>query len=101
MNSEQLEFQISQYVDGTLPAAEAAALEAVIASDADARTVLEDFRRLDVAMKNQAPLPPINWDRLAAHLSDAVAREDQATTSIPIRNWWRPVAIAAAMLIAI
>src|SRR5438477_11406579 len=104
MTSEQLEFQISQYVDGTLPAAEVAALEAVLAADAEARGVLADFRKLDVAMKDQAPLPQINWDRLAAHLSDAVAREDEAsqaaTAPIAIRAWWRPLAAAAIVVIA-
>src|SRR5438105_19050 len=101
MDREQLEFRISQYVDGTLPAAEVAALEAVLAADAEARAVLEDFRKLDAAMKDQARLPQIYWDRLAAHLSDAVARQDEAMAPAsiairaPIRAWWRPLAVAA------
>jgi len=104
MDREQLEFRISQYVDGTLPAAEVAALEATLASDADARAMLADFRSLDAQLKHQAPLPAINWDRLAVHLCDAVAQEDEATEksqSIPIRAWWRPIAIAASVLIVI
>ena len=102
MTREQLEFQISQYVDGTLSPAEVAALEATLTNDADARAVLEDFRKVDATLKTtEIPLPAINWDRLAEHISAAVAEEDRATTSIPIRAWWvRRIAIAAAVLIA-
>jgi anti-sigma factor RsiW len=103
MDREQLEFRISQYADGTLPAAEVAALEATLASDAQARALLEDFRKVDAALKTtELPLPTVNWDRLAEHISSAVADEDRATTSVPIRAWWiRRVAMAAAVLIVV
>ena len=109
MDREQLEFRISQYVDGTLPAAEAAALEETLASDAEARALLDDFRKLHSAMAREAALPAVKWDRLAEHLSRAVAEEDRATRSIPMptpaaapaHTWWRHVAVAAAVLIAI
>jgi anti-sigma factor RsiW len=103
MNREQLEFQISQYADGTLSPAEVAALEATLVQDVEARALLEDFRKLDATLKKtEIPLPAINWDRLADHISAAVADEDRATTSFPIRTWWvRRIAIAALVLIAI
>ena len=102
MNREQLEFQISQYADGTLPAAEVAALEATLANDAEARALLEEFRKLDTIVKtSEMPLPTVDWDRFADHLSRAVADEDRATTSIPIRaRWVKRVAIAAAVVLA-
>jgi anti-sigma factor RsiW len=108
MNREQLEFQISEYADGTLPAAEVAALEATLASDAEARALLEEFRKLDTIVKTtQMPLPAVDWDRFADHLSRAVAEEDRATTSIPIHGgrvqvaWWvKRVAIAAVVILA-
>jgi anti-sigma factor RsiW len=102
MIDEQLEFQISQYADGTLPAAEAAALEATLASDADARALLEEYRKLDTVLKRETPpLPEIKWDRLAEHISGAVADEDRATTTYTISAWWvRSVAVAAAVIIA-
>jgi anti-sigma factor RsiW len=37
MSTDQLEFSISQYLDGTLPADEQAALEERLATDAQAR----------------------------------------------------------------
>src|SRR5690242_8422677 len=103
MNREQLEFQISQYVDGTLSPAEVAALQTMLTNDAEARGGLEDFRKVDEALKTtDIPLPAINWDHLAEHISVAVAEEDRATTSIPIRAWWvRRIAIAAAILIVV
>ena len=103
MTREQLEFQISQYVDGTLSPAEVAALEQTLAGDAEARAVLEDFRKVDATLKRTGiPLPAINWDRLADHISAAVADEDRATTSIPIRAWWvRRIAVAAAVGIVV
>lgn len=105
MIREQLEFQISQYADGTLPAAEVAALEGALASDAEARALLEEFRKLDALVKtSEMPLPAVDWDRFADHLSRAVADEDRATTSIPIRPrgaWWvKRVAIAAVVVLA-
>jgi anti-sigma factor RsiW len=103
MTREQLEFQISQYVDGTLSPAEVAALSGMLASDAEARALLEDFRKVDATLKTtELPLPAINWDRFADHISAAVAEEDRATTSTPIRAWWvRRIAIAAAVLIVV
>src|SRR5437867_420636 len=103
MDREQLEFRISQYVDGTLSAADVAALEATLASDAEARALLEDFRKIDGTFKSTPlPLPAVNWERLAESISAAIAEEDRATTSIPIRAWRvRRVAIAAAVLIAV
>jgi len=98
---EQLEFQIAQYADGTLPPAERAALEQALANDADARALLEEYRRLDATLKRELPVPAMNWDRLAAHLCDAVAEEDRATTTIawPLRNWGKIAAAAAIMLL--
>src|SRR4051794_9728356 len=102
MDRERLEFSISQYVDGTLPPADVAALEAELAFDADGRALLDDFRAMDAALKREMPLPAVNWERLADHIAKAVAEEDPATTSLPIRAWWRPaIAVAAAVLIAV
>ena len=101
MISEQLEFQIAQYADGTLPAAEIAALERELAENADARALLDEYRRLDATLKRELPVPAMDWDRLTAHLCDAVAAEDRATTTIawPLRNWGKVAAAAAIVLI--
>ncbi len=109
MTSEELEFQISHYADGTLPAAEAAALEARLAGDAAAQELLAEYRRLSATMANHLPaLPAVDWDRLAAHLSTAVDEADApaivgritpATTSA--WSWRGRLAIAASVMIAL
>ena len=58
MIDETLEFRISQYADGTLPAAEVADLEAILASDAEARALLDEYRKLDVVLKRETPVLP-------------------------------------------
>ena len=102
MIDEQLEFRISQYADGSLPAAEVADVEAAIAADAEARALLEEYRQLDVVLKREVPsIPPIKWDRLAEHISKAVDDEDRATTTYSISTWWvRSAAVAAVVAIA-
>ncbi|HYO10317.1 MAG TPA: hypothetical protein VER17_15215 [Tepidisphaeraceae bacterium] len=111
MLNEQLEFQVSQYADGTLPAAEVAALEAVLASDVGARELLAEYRSVDAALKREMSVPAMNWDRLAAHLSDAVAAENDVAPASPrtlaFSGWWArtgvrtSAAIAAMVLVAV
>ena len=100
MIDEQLEFRIAQYADGTLPADDVAALEHVLANDADARAMLDEYRRLDATLKRHDPLPAIDWDQLADRLFDAVAEEDRATTTIawPLRHLGK-IALAASVAI--
>lgn len=76
MTPDQLEFSIAQYADGTLPPAERAALEAVLAGDADARALLAEYRALDAALKaGPAALPAdVRWDALAGQIGDAAAK---------------------------
>src|SRR5438445_108337 len=47
MSPDQLEYAISQYLDGTLARLESAALEERLASDADARELFGEYQRLD------------------------------------------------------
>lgn len=75
MTLDELEFAISQYLDGSLPAAEAAELEARFEVDADARQLLEEYRRLDDVLKQSPAAPELQWGRLAEHLSSAVEVE--------------------------
>ncbi|MEO6434377.1 MAG: hypothetical protein ABIP55_01270 [Tepidisphaeraceae bacterium] len=106
MISEDLEFQISQYADGTLPGEEAAALESTLASDAEARALVEAYRKVDVLLKRELPLPQMNWDRLAGHISAAVAQEEVAANDAN-RSYriawpvWSRLAIAAMVLLAV
>jgi hypothetical protein len=74
--NDSLEFSISQYLDGSLPPEEVAALEARLKDDPSARELLAEYQRLDAMLKNSTPATPaIEWDRLAGQLSDAVQLE--------------------------
>ena len=100
---DELEFQISQYLDGTLGEAERSALEARLGSDADARALLDEYRRLDAALK-VAPLPAVNWDALSARISSAVADqqdEPARTYRIGFVRTMAGLAVAACVLVAV
>lgn len=75
MTSEQLEFAMSQYLDGTLPAEERAALERHLAADGHARTVFQEYLELNEALRNPQPLPMVPWEKLAESISAAVAQQ--------------------------
>jgi len=71
MTLEQLEFAITQYLDGTLPADEVGALERRLAEDAAARGLLEEHRALTACLRSE-PSPDMDWAEVAADLSAVV-----------------------------
>src|SRR5688572_29455270 len=106
MDLEQLEFAISQYLDGTLPPAERAALLQRIESDPVARELFETHRRIDAELRTGLRTPQVNWDRLAEHISARVAEADEAQAPAPTLTLTfvrraMPFAIAAMVLIAL
>ena len=102
MTRDQLEFAISQYLDGTLMPLEKAALEERLARDAEARALLEEDRELDAVMKAPvAELAGVKWDALAQHISATVAKEEIPATSYVMRRVLKigSIAIAACAVI--
>lgn len=77
MIHEQLEFLIGQYLDGTLPAGMVGQLEKLLQTDAFAQRVLEEQLKLDKLIRSAAlaSLPQVEWDKLAAQISEAIAAE--------------------------
>jgi hypothetical protein len=71
MTPEQMEMAITEYLDGTLPAERVAALEEVLATDAEARRVLEQHRRLTALLRAE-PLPEMNWGELGKDFAAVV-----------------------------
>jgi anti-sigma factor RsiW len=103
MTRDELEFQISQYLDGTLGGAEESALEARLAADADARALLDEYRRLDVVLK-AAPVPAVDWDALSGQICGAVAEQEQEpaqTYRIGAYRTMTGLALAACLLIGL
>ncbi len=101
MTRDQLEYSVSQYIDGTLPPLESAALVERFATDAEARAVLEEYRALDRALKASLTTPAVAWDRLASHLSDAVSREEAPVKHYSLGAWRRVAAVAMAACVAV
>ena len=75
LTPDELEYAISQYLDGTLPPLERAALDERLAVDADARAILAEYRTLDASLKS-LPLPALAWERVAAQIQQAIAQEE-------------------------
>ena len=102
MDRDDLEFLISQYVDGTLRGGQLEALEARLKLDPAARAVLAEYRALDAQLK-ALPKPNVRWDALAEQISTAVAEAEAPAQSYRLADYrWanRWVAVAAAVLVA-
>jgi len=103
MFDEAFEFEISQYLDGALPAPRREALEKRLAEDPQARRLLEQYRQLDAALAAAAPLPAVHWDRFSQHVQQAIDDEEQAQR-LRISSWMRTstrLAIAAGLLLVV
>lgn len=101
MIDEQVQFAISQYVDGTLPPDEVPAIEARLKSDPQARQILDEYRQIN-AIVSSLPAPEMDWDQFSKQISAAVDEQiDRANAPIPITTWWEPVALAASVLLAL
>lgn len=104
MIAEQLEFQISQYADGTLSPAETQALDQILRGDAEARKLLADYRQLNARLARSAALPSLRWDRLADRISSNISAQQTRPMTLAIAGristWSAGLKIAAAMLLA-
>jgi anti-sigma factor RsiW len=101
-----LEYSITQYLDGSLDESERNALESRLATDASARALLDEHRKLDLLLK-AGGLPQLQWDAVAGQISAAVAALEIPAIQTPARSfkmpWVRmaaPFALAASVLIA-
>jgi negative regulator of sigma E activity len=71
MTLEQLEFSITQYLDGTLPPEEQGALEERLATDPQAQALLDEHQSLTALLRSQ-PIPELDWADVARDLSAVV-----------------------------
>lgn len=97
MTDEDLEFSISQYLDGTLPEDQRAAVEDRLAQDPEAQTLLDQDRRLTDLLR-ASPLPDVQWDRFADSISGAIDR--QLEDRMAAASWWMRLRIPAGLAIA-
>jgi anti-sigma factor RsiW len=79
---EELEYAIAGFADGSLSADEREAVEAELSANARGRLLLADYTAVDAALKQHlGPLPAVQWDRLQARISDAIAKHDDASAA--------------------
>ncbi|HEX3358287.1 MAG TPA: hypothetical protein VHS31_15040 [Tepidisphaeraceae bacterium] len=100
MTRDELEFAISRYIDGTLNPLEQSTIEEILASDASARALLDEYRRLDAVVKTAMPLPEIAWDQFAAGISQETAKCDVSVKHYQLAAWTKVVSLAAMIAIA-
>jgi anti-sigma factor RsiW len=104
MEQDELEFRISQYVDGTLEGADRAELERRLQTDAAAQALLEEHRAVTELVRS-ARLPEVRWERLAETISSVIdeemdARVRRASWVIGFTRKTGWMAVAASVLIA-
>jgi anti-sigma factor RsiW len=71
--NDRLEFLLTQYLDGSLPAPERQSLEARLASDPSLRKTLEEYAQLDELLRTGMPVPRDQRDDLGHRISSAVS----------------------------
>jgi len=103
---EQLEFAISQYLDGTLSPVEHEALENKLREDREAAELLREYRELESALRAPAKLPNFNWEAVAQQIS-AHVDEVEAPAVVYKFPWSKlsrtqtaTLALAACLLLA-
>ncbi len=103
MNDEQLQFTLSQYVDGTLSPLAVVALEAHLANDADSRALLAEYRALDAVVAAAIEPPPVvDYAKLCARIAQALDEAPVPESSTVKLSWWgwpTKMALAAGVLL--
>lgn len=101
MNCETFAPEIDDYVDGTLPAAGAAAVEGHLAACPACRALADDFaaiRSLARTLEPQVPSAQV-WHRIAAATTPAARRD--TLLGIPLLGWRHAAATATVALLAV
>jgi hypothetical protein len=102
MISEDFEFVVSQFADGTLAGAELESARVRIEGDADATALLAEYRRVDAMVSASSVMPAIDFDRLHAHLCSAIDADRPAVAGrIGFGSWRAWSAVAAGILVAV
>ncbi|MDB5324651.1 MAG: hypothetical protein JWM57_220 [Phycisphaerales bacterium] len=104
-NDENLEFAVSQAVDGVLADHDRHALGRRL-EDADALAFAADHEQINALLRANAILPPIDFEAFADRVSTAIEREELlAAAPLQIRpaaerpTWTRRLATAAAVML--
>jgi anti-sigma factor RsiW len=99
MNRDELEFAISQYIDGALPEEQRAAMEERLRTDPEAAGIEAEYRKLgEVVARGAGKTPEVRWDRFAECVGQAIDdRSSRPILTIGRVGW----AVAASVLVAV
>lgn len=103
IDTQHLEFLISQYVDGTLDVPTRKTIEQQLLTDLSARELYKEQRETqDLLDDLGSRIPLINWNEFESKLSFRLEQEVPAggMKISAWRRWSRPVAVAASLLLA-
>lgn len=95
---DELEFAISRYADGGLTPVERAALEERLATDAEARAMLHEHRRVSDLLRLASP-PEVDAEALRARIGAALDAARPPSLPMPWVAWGRRLAVAAAIVL--
>jgi hypothetical protein len=95
MISKELYSELVLYASGAMQGEQRSTFEAQLAEDAELRAELEFLRSLHAGIRNEQANPPGEFG--LARLKRAIHAEQRPAG----RNWWRPVAIAASLLLVV
>jgi hypothetical protein len=101
VETDELEFLISQHFDGTLDAADEQRLQQRVAADAGARSLFDQHAKLDVALRASGSSLAIDEAWLSAQIAATI--DEANARPMRIRRWtsFAPLAAAAALAIGI
>jgi hypothetical protein len=101
-DSQHLDFLISQYVDGCLEGANKKSVEQQLLTDPPARKLYEEHREVQDLLDDWGNrIPLINWDEFDQKLAFRLAQETVGASPYSrFRRWSKPLAAAAALIIA-
>lgn len=93
MKDSEIENLLPWYVNGTLDASEAVAVESLLQRSPQARQQVELLRGIAQQVKSEEPAPvsELGWRRLQ--------KDIRAERSVNRQDWWRRGLVAAAMLV--
>src|SRR5437016_5017100 len=100
---DELEFAISQYIDGTLGPLEQAALEEVLAKDESARAMLAEYARLHEALRTKLSQPQVDFEQLSRDIAATLAHAEPPVKHyrFEFARYAKIISVAASILIAI
>jgi len=102
MDHQHLDFLISQYVDDSLDAPNRKLIEHQLTNDRNAKRLYQEHRDVqDILDDLGNRIPMINWADFDQKLASRLESEATRLKAVPTwRKWTRPLAAAAALIIA-